>query len=53
LITASTLTAGNTGDGEVATQLLADEPESVEVLGDSAYGGGRLVTTWPMRDTPR
>ncbi|MGH8902283.1 MAG: transposase, partial [Egibacteraceae bacterium] len=41
LITSNTLTGANTGDGEVATQLLADEPEPVEALGDTAYGGGQ------------
>ncbi|MGH3923001.1 MAG: transposase, partial [Pseudonocardiaceae bacterium] len=41
LITANTLTGANTGDGEVAAQLLADEPEPVEALGDTAYGGGQ------------
>lgn len=41
LVTANTLTGANTGDGEVATELLAAQPEPVEVLGDSAYGGGQ------------
>lgn len=41
LITSNTLTGANTSDGEVATQLLADEPEPVEALGDTAYGGGQ------------
>ena len=41
LITANTVTAGNTADGDVAVDLLADEEEPVEVLADSAYGGGR------------
>ncbi len=41
LITSNTLTAGNTGDGEVAVELLADEPEPVEALGDAAYGRGQ------------
>jgi IS5 family transposase len=42
LITASALTAGNTGDAEAAPDLLADEPAGTEVLGDSAYGTGDL-----------
>lgn len=41
LITANTLTGANTGDGEVAVDLLEDEPTPVEVLGDSGYGGGQ------------
>ncbi|MGH8910721.1 MAG: transposase, partial [Egibacteraceae bacterium] len=40
-ITADTLTGANTSDGEVATGLLAEEPEPVEALGDTAYGGGQ------------
>ena len=40
LITANTLTAGNTADGDVAVELLADEDDPVEVLADCAYGGG-------------
>ncbi len=41
IITANTVTAGNTGDGDAVGDLLADEDEPVEVLGDSAYGGGK------------
>jgi IS5 family transposase len=41
LITANTLTAGNTADGDVAVELLAEEDEPVEVLADAAYGGGQ------------
>src|SRR5918994_423833 len=41
IITANTVTAGNAGDGQVAAQLLADEDEPVEALGDAAYGGGQ------------
>jgi IS5 family transposase len=41
IITANTVTAGNTPDGQVAVELLADEPEPVEALGDAAYGGGQ------------
>jgi hypothetical protein len=41
LITANTLTGANTPDGQVATELLADESEPVQVLGDCGYGGGQ------------
>src|SRR5680860_354028 len=41
LITANTLTAGNTPDGAVAVELLAGEDTPVEVLADCAYGGGQ------------
>jgi IS5 family transposase len=41
IVTANTITPGNTGDGEAAAQLLADEDEPVETLGDAAYGGGQ------------
>lgn len=41
LVTGNTVTAGNTADGDVAVDLLADEDEPVEVLGDAAYGGGQ------------
>jgi len=40
LITANTVTAANTPDGDTAVELLADDDEPVEVLGDSAYGSG-------------
>lgn len=42
LITACDLTAGNVGDAQAAPGLLADEPEPVEVLADSAYGSGQF-----------
>lgn len=42
IITATDLTAGNTGDAEAAPGLLEDEPAGTEVLGDSAYGSGAL-----------
>jgi IS5 family transposase len=45
LITANTITPGNTGDGDAASELLADEDEPVEVLGDAAYGGGQTRKT--------
>lgn len=41
LVTANTITPGNTGDGDAATELLADEDDPVEVLADAAYGGGQ------------
>jgi IS5 family transposase len=41
LITDCTLTPANAGDGLVGVTLVADEPEPVEVLADSAYGSGR------------
>jgi IS5 family transposase len=41
IITGNTITPGNTGDGAVAVELLADEDEPVEALGDAAYGGGQ------------
>jgi IS5 family transposase len=40
LITANDLTAGNASDGPVGVALLQNEPEPVQVLGDSAYGAG-------------
>jgi len=42
LITDCDLTAGNTGDAEAAPGLLDGEPAGTEVLGDSAYGTGKL-----------
>jgi IS5 family transposase len=41
IITANTVTAGNTADSDAVGELLDDEAEPVEVLGDSAYGGGK------------
>lgn len=40
IVTAATLTAGNTPDGPTGVDLLADEAEPVDVLADSAYGSG-------------
>jgi IS5 family transposase len=40
LITASTLTPANAGDGPTAIALLAGEEPGLQVLADSAYGGG-------------
>ncbi|MDP9386456.1 MAG: IS1182 family transposase [Actinomycetota bacterium] len=42
LVTDAALTGANVADAEVAPELLEDEEEGVEVLGDSAYGSGRL-----------
>ena len=42
IITATTLSAGNTGDAEQAPGLVKDEPAGTEVLGDSAYGSGEF-----------
>lgn len=42
LVTDTLLTPGNTPDAEAAVELLADEEEPVDVLGDSAYGSGKL-----------
>ena len=42
LVTDTLLTPGNTPDAEAAIDLLADEQEPVDVLGDSAYGSGKL-----------
>lgn len=41
LVTANTVTAGNTGDGDAAAELLVEEDAPVEVLADAAYGGGQ------------
>jgi IS5 family transposase len=42
IVTAADLTAGNTPDGDVAIDLLEEEPDGTEVLADSAYGSGEL-----------
>ena len=42
LITDVAVTPGNTPDAEAALDLLAGEVEPVDVLGDSAYGSGKL-----------
>lgn len=41
LVTANTVTPGNTPDGDAAIGLVADEDGPVQVLGDAAYGGGQ------------
>jgi hypothetical protein len=40
LVTQAKLTPANAGDGPTGLQLLSDEPDALEVLADSAYGGG-------------
>ncbi len=40
LVTAAALTPANAADGSAGVQLLVDEPQGLEVLADSAYGGG-------------
>jgi IS5 family transposase len=40
LVTRAALTPANVADGPVGVGLLAGEPAGLEVLGDSAYGGG-------------
>jgi IS5 family transposase len=42
LVTDCDLTPGNTADADAAPGLVDDEPESTEVLGDSAYGSGEF-----------
>jgi IS5 family transposase len=42
IVTAVDLTAGNTADGEVALDLLEEEPDGTQVLADAAYGSGEL-----------
>ncbi len=45
IVTACDLTAGNVGDAQAASELLASETEQLEVLADSAYGAGELRAT--------
>jgi Transposase DDE domain len=40
LVTQAALTPANAADGPTGVELLAGEPAGLEVLGDSAYGGG-------------
>jgi IS5 family transposase len=42
IITATDLTAGNTGDADAAPGLISEEPAGTEVLGDAAYGSGEF-----------
>lgn len=42
IITDVAITPGNTPDAEAALDLLSTETEPVDVLGDTAYGSGRL-----------
>ena len=60
LITACDLTPANEGDGPTGIKLLANEPDSLDVLADSAYGSGDslaaldaaahriLIKPWPL-----
>jgi hypothetical protein len=60
VITATTVTAGNVGDGQAVTALLVDElaevddpdapEEPVSVYGDSAYGAGHVLDTLEQAD---
>jgi hypothetical protein len=60
VITATTVTAGNVGDGQAVEALLADElaevddpgapEEPVSVYGDSAYGAGHVLDTLEHAD---
>jgi len=50
LVTDCELTAGNTGDAEAPPGLLEGEPAGTEVLGDSAYGTGKLRNHLADRD---
>lgn len=65
LICGQRLTPGNTSDGSVAVELMANEPKNRQILADSAYGSGETRTAlrsrrhrlaikpWPMADTGR
>jgi Transposase DDE domain len=44
LVTRAALTPANVADGPVGVGLLAGEPAGLEVLGDTAYGGGPTRT---------
>lgn len=50
LVTACDIGPGNAGDAETAPDLIADEPAGTEVLGDSAYGSGKLREHLEGRD---
>jgi hypothetical protein len=60
VITSTTVTAGNVGDGQAVTDLLVDElaeherpdvpQEPVTVYGDSAYGAGHVLDTLEQAD---
>jgi hypothetical protein len=52
LVTECALTAANAADGPTGVGLLAEEQPGLEVLGDSAYGGGATHPT-PERDPGR
>jgi IS5 family transposase len=65
LICGQRLTPGNTPDGKVGAELMAQEPKNRQVLADSAYGSGetraelrrqqhrQAIKPWPMTDTGR
>jgi len=65
LICRQQLTAGNTPDGAVGVELMANEPPRRQVLADSAYGSGEtrealrrrqhrlVIKPWPTADTGR
>ncbi|HEX2299549.1 MAG TPA: IS1182 family transposase [Pseudonocardiaceae bacterium] len=42
LVTGCDITPGNASDAQAAPGLIEDEPDGIEVLGDSAYGTGDL-----------
>jgi IS5 family transposase len=44
LVTATALTPANAADGPTGVELLAGEPAGLEVLADTAYGGGQTRT---------
>jgi transposase len=44
IVTAVKLTPANHADGPVGVALMADEPDGLEVLADSAYGSGAVRT---------
>jgi len=65
IITGVELTPANIGDGPVGVSLLEDEPAGTQVLGDSAYGSGpvlsdldaaghvAVIKPWPLARNPR
>ena len=65
LITGCDLTPANEGDGPTGMKLLANEPDGLDVLADSAYGSGDSLATlaanghnihikpWPLARNPK
>lgn len=65
IITACTLTPANAPDGSTGIELLENEPDGLQVLGDSAYGTGQaraaladadhdaVIKPWPLARNPR